>query len=223
MVEDTAFSGLNLLYPIYIGASTISTKIGTSSSKGRIEIDDKLASCCYGDVENTFGKYLNGFISESEKSTIFVVNRNVYLGTLGSCLFRSGYLDSDLTILMNRAHTFCQKIFPDEYAKSNKLQKDGFRILVEGMPDGVLEQYMGFWKISEEKLIDVLRDVRNGLAHGEKDNYDEIVKEFYMVYDVFRIMTKYYLLRWIYDDLDSNKKLAERTRDFLWKYKSISE
>ena len=36
--------------------------------KGRIEIDDKLASCCYGDVENTFGKYLNGFISESEKS-----------------------------------------------------------------------------------------------------------------------------------------------------------
>ena len=65
--------------------------------------------------------------------------------------------------------------------------------------------------------------MRNGLAHGEKDNYDEIVKEFYMVYDVFRLMTKYYLLRWIYDDLDSNKKLAERTRDFLWKYKSISE
>ena len=31
MVEDTAFSRLNLLYPIYIGASTISTKIGTSS------------------------------------------------------------------------------------------------------------------------------------------------------------------------------------------------
>ena len=31
MVEDTAFSRLNLLYPIYIGASFISTKIGTSS------------------------------------------------------------------------------------------------------------------------------------------------------------------------------------------------
>ncbi len=29
LVDDTAFSGLNLLYPIYIGASTISTNIGT--------------------------------------------------------------------------------------------------------------------------------------------------------------------------------------------------
>ena len=28
---DTAVSGVNLLYPIYIGASTISTKIGTTS------------------------------------------------------------------------------------------------------------------------------------------------------------------------------------------------
>ena len=33
MVEDTAFSGLNMLYPIYIGASFISTKIGTSSKR----------------------------------------------------------------------------------------------------------------------------------------------------------------------------------------------
>ena len=130
----------------------------TGKVKVEIEIDDKLVSCCYGDVENTFEQYLNGFIFESEKSTIFVVNRNVYLGTLGSRLFRSGYLDVDLTILMNRAHTFCQKIFPDEYAKSNKFQKDGFRILVEGMPDGVLDQYMGFWEISEERLIDVLKE-----------------------------------------------------------------
>lgn len=29
LVEDTAFSGWKLLYPIYIGASTISTNIGT--------------------------------------------------------------------------------------------------------------------------------------------------------------------------------------------------
>ena len=192
-------------------------------SKGRIEIDDKLASCCYGDVENTFEKYLNGFISESEKSTIFVVNRNMYLGTLGSRLFRSGYLDVDLTVLMNRAQTLCQKIFPYEYEKSNKSHKAGFRILVEGMPEGVLDPYMRFWKISEERLIEVLSDVRNGLTHGENDDYDEIVKEFYMVYDVFRLMTKYYLLRWIYDDLYSNKKLAERTRDFLLEYKFISQ
>ncbi len=39
MVEDTAFSGLNLLYPIYIGASTISTKIGTTSQAKKILID----------------------------------------------------------------------------------------------------------------------------------------------------------------------------------------
>ena len=31
LVEDTAFSGLKLLSPIYIGASTISTKISTMS------------------------------------------------------------------------------------------------------------------------------------------------------------------------------------------------
>ena len=191
--------------------------------KGRIEIDDKLASCSYADVENTIEKYFNGFICESEKSTIFVVNRNVYLDTLGSRLFRSGYLDVDLTILMNRAQTLCQKIFPDEYAKINGSHIKGFRILVEGMPEGVLDAYLGLWGHSEERLIEVLSNVRNGLTHGENDDYDEIVKEFYMVYDVFRIMTKYYLLRWIYDDLDSNKKLAERTRDFLWKYKSISE
>ena len=103
------------------------------------------------------------------------------------------------------------------------LIKRGFRILVEGMPEGVLDQIMRFWEISEERLIEVLSDVRNGLTHGENDDYDEIVKEFNMVYDVFRLMTKYYLLRWIYDDLDSNKKLAERTRDFLLKYKFISE
>ena len=192
-------------------------------SKGRIEIDDKLASCCYGDVENTFEKYLNDFISKSEESTIFVVNRNMYLGTLGSRLFRSGYLDVDLTILMNRAQTLCQKIFPDEFVKNKTSHKAGFRILVEGMPEGVLDPYMRFWEISEERLIEVLSDVRNGLTHGENDDYDEIVKEFYMVYDVFRLMTKYYLLRWIYDDLDSNKKLAERTRDFLLEYKFISE
>ena len=192
-------------------------------SKGRIEIDDTFASCSYADVKNTIEKYLNGFILASEESTIFVVNRNMYLGTLGSRLFRSGYLDVDLTVLMNRAQTLCKKIFSDEYEKSNKSHKAGFRILVEGMPEGVLDQYMRFWEISEERLIEVLSDVRNGLTHGENDDYDEIVKEFYMVYDVFRIMTKYYLLRWIYDDLDSNKKLAERTRAFLWKYKSISE
>ena len=193
--------------------------------KGRVEIDDKLVSCCYRDVENTFEKYLNGFISESEKSTIFVVNRNMYLGTLGSRLFRSGYLDVDLTVLMNRAQVLCKKIFPDEYAKINGSHIGGFRILVEGMPEGVLDPYMRFWEISEERLIEVLSKVRNGLVHGEDDryNYDEIVKEFYMVYDVFRLMTKYYILRWIYDDLDSNKKLAGRTRDFLLEYKFISE
>lgn len=192
-------------------------------SKGRVEIDDTSVSCCYGDVENTFEKYLNGFISESEKSTIFVVNRNMYLGTLGSRLFRSGYLDSDLTILLNRAHTFCQKIFPDKYRKKKTNLEECFRILVEDMPEGVLDLHMRFWEHSKESLVKALKEVRNGLTHGENDNYDEIVQEFNMVYDVFRIMTKYYLLRWIYDDLDSNKKLAERTRAFLWKYKSISE
>ena len=191
--------------------------------KGRIEIDDKLVSCSYADVKNTIEKYLNGFILASEESTIFVVNRNVYLDTLGSRLFRSGYLDFDLTILMNRAQTLCQKIFPDEYSKSNQSHISGFRILVEGMPEEMLGQYKDFWMHSGKSLIDVLAKVRNGLTHGENDNYDEIVQEFNMVYDVFRIMTKYYLLRWIYDDLDSNKKLAERTRAFLWKYKSISE
>ncbi len=33
MVVDTAVSGVNLLYPIYIGASTISTKISTIPEK----------------------------------------------------------------------------------------------------------------------------------------------------------------------------------------------
>lgn len=192
-------------------------------SKGRIEIDDKLASCCYGDVENTFEKYLNGFISESETSTIFVVNRNMYLGTLGSCLFRSGYLDSDLTILLNRAHTFCQKIFPDKYRKKKTNLEECFRILVEGMPEGVLDLHMRFWEHSKESLVKALKEVRNGLTHGENDNYDEIVQEFNMVYDVFRIMTKYYVLQWIYDDSDSSKKLAEKTGHFLRRYKFISD
>ena len=39
MVEDTAVSGVNLLYPIYIGASIISTKIGT------IPITEQLTIC----------------------------------------------------------------------------------------------------------------------------------------------------------------------------------
>lgn len=193
--------------------------------KGRIEIDNKLVSCSYADVEDTIEKYLNGFICESEKSKIFVVNRNLYLDTLGSCLFRSGYYDVDLTILLNRAQGLCQEIFPDKYVKSQTSHFDGFRILVEGMPREVLGQYKDFWMHSEKSLIEVLSKVRNGLTHSEDKNYnyDKMAEQFRMVYDVFRTMMKYYLLRWIYDDLDSNKKLAERTRDFLWEYKSISE
>ena len=217
--DDKNGNNQNFRNNLYAGGYVYSYK----ERKGRIEIDDKLVSCSYADVKNTIEKYLNGFILASEESTIFVVNRNVYLDTLGSRLFRSGYLDVDLTILMNRAQTLCQKIFPDEYAKSNQSHISGFRILVEGMPEEMLGQYKDFCRHSGKSLIDVLAKVRNGLTHGENDDYDEIVQEFNMVYDVFRIMTKYYLLRWIYDDLDSNKKLAEITRAFLWKYKSISE
>lgn len=93
------------------------------------------------------------------------------------------------------------------------------------MPEGVLDPYMRFWKISRKRLVEVLSDVRNGLTHGEDERFDygELAENFEMVYYVFRIMTKYYLLRWICDDLDSNKKLSEKARDFLWEYRFISE
>ena len=193
--------------------------------KGRIEIDDKLVSCSYANVEDTIEKYLNGFISASEDSIDFVVNRNMYLDTLVSRLFRSRYIDVDLIVLLNRAKGLCQEIFPDKYVKNQTSHESGFRILVEGMPEGVLDPYMRFWKISEERLIEVLSDVRNGLTHGEDERFDygELAENFEMVYYVFRIMIKYYLLRWICDDLDSNKKLSEKARDFLWEYRFISE
>ena len=53
MVEDTAVSGVNLLYPIYIGASTISTKIGTTSLD---EWEIKVGECIPSKIDHAIGE-----------------------------------------------------------------------------------------------------------------------------------------------------------------------
>ena len=203
---------------------------------GQIEKGNDNFSCRYSDIEDNFEEYLNGFVRENEETENFLILKNLYLSILSSSPLQMGYIENEIRALADYCKFLCKKFFGEEVKHLKKKEKkrdisydEGFELLFNPLPSKMLKEYKKMLdevsdKNKNQKIQTLVADVRNGIAHpeskgeGGSKEYGNIAPNFMVIRQVLMLMTKYYLLQWIKDKPDLNKKLMTKTRKFFELY-----